>query len=472
MALKAEVEELEVNRVLLKVEVDSEEVNRAIDQAFRTLAREVFVPGFRKGKVPRRVLQARIGMEPIYEQVVENHLLDFYTRAVEQAGIDPVSEPEIEDVNIEEGKPLTFTAKVEVKPVIQLGDYRGIEVAAPDRSVTEEEVKRHLDRLRERFARLESVPGKRLEKGDFALIDFNGTVNNLPLEGGSAQDFMYELGTGMLWPEFDRELEGKRVGDILDIKVKIPEEFEDEKVAGDIASFKVIVKEVKVKKLPEANDDFAREASAFDTLEELENDIRGKLEKIKEAEAEKQIANEVLNKLVGQLEVELPPGMVNRYVNRRKERLELGLKDVGLTLDRYLEAIGYTAEKMEDELTEGAIKSIKAELILDEVARRENLQVGEEELEQEMAERARASGVTPEKFREMLEEKGAIEYLRQELLLEKALKFLRDSAVLITGDEGAPEAAAIEPGTLEAATEELAETEGEEEEKDESSTQE
>ncbi len=447
MAVKAEVEQLDTNKVLLKVEVDAEEVSKAIDQAFRAVAREVFIPGFRKGRVPRRVLQARLGMEPIYEQVLENNLPEYYSQALEETGIEPVSDPDIDEVEIEEGKPLTFQAKVEVKPVIEIEDYKGIEVSEPDRKVTGEELSEALDRLRERFARLEPMPGRKIAKGDFALIDFNGTVNNQPLEGGSAQDFMYEVGKEILWPEFDKELEGKRVGDILDVRVKIPEDFEDPDVAGSIASFKVIIKEVKVKKLPELNDDFAKEASAFDTLEELKADMLEKLGKIKEEQAEAKIRDAILEKLVDKLEVDLPQGMIDRYVRRRKERIELGLKDMGLTLDKYLEYSGYTMEKMDEQLTEDAIRSIKTELILEEVANRENLQVGDDELEEALREQANRSGVDAERFRQMLEEKNAMEYFRGELRLEKALKFLRDNAVLISEESGKPVGEAKERGS-------------------------
>ncbi len=431
MTIKTEVEELEKNQVILRVEVDADEIKKAIDQAFREAGREVFIPGFRRGKVPRRVLQARIGLEPIYEQVMEAKLGDYYREALEQSGIEPVAEPEIEDVEIEEGKPMTFSAKVDVKPAVELTGYKGVEVEKPEADVTEEDINTALDRLRDRFSVLEAAAGKKLVKGDFALIDFNGTVNGQPLESGSADDFMLELGQGMMWPEFDAELEGKRVGDILDIKVQIPEDAPVEEIAGQTASFKVVVKEVKVKKLPELNDDFAKEASEFDTLQELKDDIRGKMEKTKGDQSEDLIRSRVMEKLVDGLEVEISEKMINNYVRRNKERIQHDLQNLGLDLDSYLGMTGTTEDKMQEELTESAIRRIKSEFILEEIIRLESLEVGEEELKSAVEEKAQSSGVTPERFREMLDEQEAMEYFKQTILFEMAMKVLRDNAVLV-----------------------------------------
>ncbi len=431
MSISTEIEEKENNQVLLRVEVDAEQVKQDIDRAFRRFAREVFVPGFRKGKAPRRVLQARLGMEPVYEQVMETRLPEYYRLAVEQAGIEPVAEPDIEDVELEEGKPLVFVAKVDVKPPIELGDYRGIEVEEPDRTVSEEEVQEELDRLRERFARLESVPGKKLEKGDFALIDFSGTVNGVPLEGGSADDMMFELGKGMLWPEFDEELEGKRVGDILDVKVKVPEEAAGEGQAGLIASFKVIVKDVKVKKLPEADDDFAREASPFDTIEELREDVRKRLGQAKQERAEELIRARIMRALVEGLDVDLSEKMVRAMVERRRHRLEESLRGVGLSMERYLDLSGRSEESIEEELTGEVVERVKSELVLEEVARREGLEVSEEDMDAALKEQAAYSGISEERLRALLEEdEDAREGMKHSVLLRKALDFLREHAVL------------------------------------------
>jgi trigger factor len=432
VTISTEIEEKENNQVVLKVEVDAEQVKKDIDRAFREFARQVFIPGFRKGRVPRRVLQARMGMEPVYEQVMETRLPEYFRQAVKQAGIEPVAEPDIEDVEIEEGKPLTFTATVDVKPRVELGEYKGLEIEEPEREVSEEEVQAALDRLRERFARLESVPGKKLEKGDFALIDFNGTLNGVPLEGGSVEDFMFELGEGTLWPEFDEELEGKRVGDILDVRVKMPEEAAEEGQAGQIASFKVIVKEVKVKRLPEPDDDFAREASEFDTMEELRSDIRSKLEQAKQEQAENMIRSAIMRKLVDELEVELSRKMVDAMVERRKHRLADSLQGLGLSLESYMGLTGKSEEAMQDELTGEVVEMVKRELILEEVARLEGLEVEEEEFSAAVAEQAASSGIDKERLSALLEEDPeAKEGFKHGILMRKALQLLRDHAVLV-----------------------------------------
>ena len=222
VAVKAEKEVLEENKVLMKVEVPADEIKKAIDRAFRDIAREVFIPGFRKGKAPRRVLQARLGMEAIYEEVKQSNLPDYFEEALEQLGIEPVGEPDIDvdEIEVEEGKPLVFEATMEIVPEVELEEYKGIEVEKPDEEISEEEVEEALESMRDKFAQLEVASGKKLTEGDYALIDFTGTVNDQPFEGSSANDYMLELGSENIWPEFNQELKDKRKGDILDVKVK------------------------------------------------------------------------------------------------------------------------------------------------------------------------------------------------------------------------------------------------------------
>ena len=429
--MKAEMEEVDKNKVRIKVEVPAEDIGKAVDRAFRDIAREVTIPGFRKGKVPRRVLQARLGMDAIYEEVKQANLPDYYAEALEQLGIEPIDEPDIDidEIEIEEGKPLAFEATVEIKPQLLLTDYVGVEVERPDEEVTSEEVSKVLGNMREKFAQLDVVSGKVLADGDFALLDFDGSVNDVAFEGGSAKDFMLEIGTENIWPEFNEELRGKRKGDILDVKVTMPEQFPDEALAGKIASFKVIVKEVKVKKLPEANDDFAKESSKFDTIAELEEDIRGKLAEAKKAQAEESVRMQVLEKLAEGLEVDVPEKMVEDYAHHRQHELEARLSSSGITLDNYLKAVDYTPERMEEEFETEARQLIKNELILDAVIRAEALEVTDGELEEEITSRAEMFGVNPDSFRKVLEDRGGSEEMREDLKRRKALKFLGDNAV-------------------------------------------
>jgi trigger factor len=431
VAVKAEMEEVDKNKVHIKVEVPAEDIGKAVDRAFREIAREVTIPGFRKGKVPRRVLQARLGMDAIYEEVKQANLPDYYAEALEQLGIEPIDEPEIDfdEIKIEEGKAMSFEATVEIRPRVELTGYKGVEVERPDEEVTDDDVSRVIDNMREKFAQLDVVSGKTLADGDFALIDFDGKVNDIAFEGGSAKDFMLEVGTENIWPEFNEELRGKRKGDILDIKVKMPEQFPDEELAGKVASFKVIVKEVKVKKLPEANDDFAKESSKFDTIAELEEDVRGKLAEAKKAQAEEAVRVQALEKLAEGLEVEIPEKMVEDYAQHRKHELEARLSSRGISLDDYLKAVDYTTERINEEFETEARHLIRNELVLDAVVRTEGLEVSDEELQGEIEERAEMFGVKPESFSKVLEERGGLEELREDLRRIKALKFLGDNAV-------------------------------------------
>jgi trigger factor len=431
VAVKAEIEEVDKNKVRMKVEVPAEDVGKAVGRAFRDIAREVTIPGFRKGKVPRRVLQARLGLDAIYQEVKQANLPDYYAEALEQLGIEPIDEPEIDfdEIEIEEGKPLYFEATVEIKPRVELTSYKGVEVDRPDEEVTEEDVTRVLDNMRDKFATLDVVSGKTLADGDYAIIDFEGKVNGVEFEGGSSQDFMLEVGTENIWPEFNEELKGKRKGDILDIKVNMPEQFPDEELAGKVAAFKVMVKEVKVKKLPEPDDDFAKESSKFDTIAELEEDIRGKLAEAKKAQAQESVRMQVLEKLAGGLEVEIPGKMVEEYAQHRRRELEVRLSTSGVTLDDYLKAVDYTAERMDEEFEVEARKLIRNELVLDAVIRAEKLEASDEELQEEIRERSEMFGVNPDTFRRVMEERGGLEEMREDLLRRKALKFLGDNAV-------------------------------------------
>jgi len=459
VAVKAEMEETGKNQVRIRVEVPAEDIGKAVDRAFREIAREVTIPGFRKGKVPRRVLQARLGMDTIYGEVKQANLPEYYAEALEQLGIEPIDEPDIDidEIEIEEGKPMVFEATVEIRPRVELKGYKGVEVERPE--VTDEEVSRVLDNMREKFAQLEVASGKTLTDGDFALIDFDGTVNGVVFEGGSAKDFMLEVGTENIWPEFNEELRGKRKGDILDVKVKMPEQFPDEELAGKIASFKVIVKEVKVKKLPESDDDFAKEASKFDTLGELEGDIRSKLVEAKKTQAQESVRMQVLEKLAEELDVEIPGKMIEDYAHQRKHELEARLSSSGITLDNYLKAVDYTEERMEEEFEDAAKQLIRNELVLDAVIRAEGLEASDEELQEEIAKRAEMFGVEPESFRKVLEERGALEEMREDLRRRKALKFLGDNAVF--AGEGSKEASGTETAGTESETGEAEEEEGE-----------
>jgi len=455
VAVKAEKEVLEGNKILMKVEVPAEEVQRAVDRAFRDIAREVFIPGFRKGKAPRRVLQARLGMDAIYEEVKQSNLPDYYEEALEQLGVEPIDEPDIdiEEIEIEEGKPLVFKATLEIKPQVELEKYKGIEVEKPDEEVSEEEVNETLDNMRDKFAQLEVASGKKLEDGDFALIDFNGTVNGQPFEGSSAKDYMLELGSENIWPEFNQELKDKRKGDILDIKVKMPEQWPDKETAGKVASFKVLVKEVKVKKLPEADDDFAKESSMFDTLEELKQDIRRKMEEAKKTRSEELVRRQVLDKLAEGLEVDIPEKMVDDYIAGRRAELEAGLANRGISLDSYLKAIDQTEKSMEGVFKEEAERLIRNEIVLDAVIRAEGMEVSDEELDSEIEKTAEILKIPPEEYRRILEEREGLKELKEDILHRKALKFLGEHAVFAgegtvkdTGKDSRSEEAAAEEG--------------------------
>lgn len=425
--MKTMVEELEKNKVLLKVEVPTGDVDQAIEKAYKSISSRVSIPGFRKGRIPRKIIDARIGKESVLQEALNEMLPVYYSRAVERSGIKPIDKPEIEVVQLKEGQPLLFNAKVQVKPKVKLGKYKGVKAKMPFIEVTDEEIDGHIELLKDRFAQLEPVTRK-LRKGDFALINFEGFVDGKPFEGGSANDYLLQVGSGTFAPGFEDKLIGARRGEIREIFIDMPKEHPIAEIAGKKVKFKVFVKEIKQKKLPKVDDEFAKEIGAFETLKELKDDVKRRLEEVKRNQDQFALRGKVLEAVSKGAEVEISEIMVERRVNEMIGDFAFNLKNRGIDLNDYLKATNTSMESLRERFKRDALRALKNELVLGAIGEKEGLEVKEEEVDNEIEKLAQRMNVEGSEVKKRLEERGNLGLLREDILLRKTLDWLVDQA--------------------------------------------
>jgi trigger factor len=424
--VRSTLEPVEPTKVRINVVVEPDELRPAIDRTARRLSREVRVPGFRKGKVPRQVIEARIGREALLAEAIEQEAVpEFYAKAIEELGVQPLSRAQVEPPDYTDGEPLSFSATFEVKPELDLPSYRGVEVERPALEVTDEHVDAQLERLRERFAQLEVI-GRPLAKDDFAQIDLRATHHTDEIPELTRTDFLYEVGSGTVVPQLDEELEGKRKGDILRFNATLPEEAGEE-LAGREVTFQVLVKEAKTKVLPKLDDDFAQEASEFDTLDELTADLRQRLEEAAAQQLASELETRVLQAYLDQVEVPLPESLVHDELHYRANRFAQQLTYMGANLEQYLQAVGQTSDDIEADLRAQSERAVKAQLVLEAIARAEGFEASEEEVEAELARQAQRVNRTPEEVRKALAD-GRAGVISGDILRSKALAFLVEHA--------------------------------------------
>jgi trigger factor len=429
------VEQSGKHGVKLTVEVPAEDVAKDLDRAYRKVAQQVRVPGFRKGKVPRRIIDAQIGREAVLEEFVQDSVPSYYGRAVRDNELAPIDDPDIQIEQVEEGKPLIFTATVEVRPRLELDDYRDVQVEMPSTEVTERDIDEFVESLRERFAELESVshPARR---GDYVVMDLRTTIHGVEIEELSEKDQLYEVGSGGIVPELDTELEGKRKGEILKFNAALPERFANR--AGQEVTFQVLLKEVKSKRLPAVDDAFAKMASEFDTLAELREDLRTKLAEVKQREAKAELRDRVLQELVSRVDVDLPDRLVDHETEHRVERAREQAERAGRTLEDVLEEQGWDELRFRSDARAHAIRAIKADLVLEAVARQEGITVSAQELQGAVQDLAQALSRDPKDVARTLERSGQVTSLAGDIIRSKALDVLVEAAEGVS--EGAGEA--------------------------------
>jgi trigger factor len=426
--MRATAESVEGNKVRLTVEVDEAEVDEAVDATARRLARQLRVPGFRPGRVPRPVLEARLGgSSALRQQAISDALPDLYARAVSDTEVDPIAAPEIDVVSGEESGPLNFDALVEVRPVVSLPGYQGLEVTIPSIAVSEEEVDTQVDRLREQSGELSSVTRPAHEK-DHVTIDLHGSG---PAEGVDLEDYLYEVGSGSLVPGLDAQLIGSKVGDILQFDAPTPGA---EGGAGTAGRFRVLVKDVKEKVLPEATDEWASEASEFTTLAELRKDLRARLERVKLVQAQLALRERAMEALIALVEDDPPESLVEEEVRERVHDLGHRLEARRVTLEQFLEASGLDRERLFADLRAEAARDVRADLALRALADLEDIQVTDEDLDQAVQELADQAQSTPQEVRERLDRSGRLSAVRSSRRKAKALSWLLDHVELVDED--------------------------------------
>jgi trigger factor len=435
--MKSTVTQEGPTKVRITVEATSEELAPAVERAVKRLGSEVKIPGFRKGHVPRQVIEARLGSDEIKDAAIREAVPELFRQAMTGSDVQPITLPEIEVTSYDEKEGFTFDAVVEVKPEITLPDFSTISVERPPSEVTDDELSEQTERLRERFATLETVarPGRR---GDFALIDLNGYQHDNRIDEASAIDLLYEIGSGRFVPELDQELDGSRQGDILKFNATLPDTYPGE-FGGKEISFQVLVKEIRQKNLPALDDEFAKTASEFDTLAELRSDIRTKLEEMAEGQAENRLRESVLEAFAEKgVEVDLPDGMVEIEIDGLLSSLAQLLAAQGVGLDRYMQANDLDGPSLRNQFREQAERNLTMRLGLDAVAKNEALQVTEEDRSKEIERLATRAGRTPDDVRESIEDGEAWKSVDGDILRSKALDLLVERADITVTDEPGP----------------------------------
>lgn len=427
----AKWEKIEDNKVKMEIEVPEDKVEEALSQAYKKVVKDVNLPGFRKGKVPRKVLEARFGPEIFYEDAAQILVPEGYREALEEESeIEPIDEPDIDVVQLEKGKPFIFTATVEVKPEVELGEYKGVPVEVEKEEIGEEDVERYIEGLRDQHSRLVVVEDEDVEvqEGDMVLLDFKGYLDGEPFEGGEAQDYSLEIGSGSLIEGFEEQLKGAKVGEEKEVTVTFPEEYQEESLAGKEAVFEVNVKEIKRKELPELNDDFAREVSEFDTFEEYRNDVFRKLQEEAENRNRTRLENTVIEEVSNRAELEIPDVLVEKEIDRIMSEMEQRISMQGINMDQFLEISGKTREELRSNYREEAVKRVKGNLVLDAIIKKEGFEVQESEIEEKLQEMAEAYNDDPERIRDILQKQGRMDMLKEESRMRKVIDFLVENA--------------------------------------------
>jgi trigger factor len=433
VAVKTTVTELPDSRVRLEAEVPSAELESSVQKTAAQLGRELRIPGFRKGKVPPAMVIQRVGREAVLEQAVREALPQWYEQALLQADLNTVGEPELHLHELpSHGEPLEFSIEISVTPKSKLGDYKGLEVGKREPEVPAEAIDQEVERLRDAFARVESVD-RPLAEGDVAVVDFIGKVDGEPFEGGEARDYMLELGSGRLVEGFEEQLVGATAGDQRNVEIDFPEDYPNDELAGKAAEFEVTVKDVKSKELPELNDEWVSDASEFDTVDELRNDIEEKLKAAQASSIEEQFREAVVDAAADQAEIELSDELIAARAEELWNRTERTLRRQNIDPDVYLQASGRTREEIIEEAKGDAERQLRRESLLEAVAEAEGIEVTDDDL-LDVLRAPEGEDVNPEKLLEKLKQAGRDAPLRHDLRLRRAADLLVDNATAIDID--------------------------------------
>lgn len=421
--MSLQVEKLENNRAKLTIEVPAEEFDSAIEKAYQKNKSKMSVPGFRKGKVPRQMIEKMYGTGVFYEDAANIIIPDAYAREIENCDVEIVSQPTIDVTQIEKGKSFIFTATVALKPEVTLGKYKGLEIEKTVAEVSDDELNAELDKVREQNSRTIPVEDRAVEDGDIATVDYEGFVDGVPFEGGKGTDYPLTIGSHTFIDNFEEQLIGKNIGEETEVHVTFPEEYHAEELKGKPATFKVTVKEIKKKELPELDNDFAQDVSEFDTLEEYKADVKKTLLENKEKQIKTDIENKAIEMIIEDSKMDIPEEMITEQCNQMADDFARRLQGQGLDIEQYFKFTGLTAQKMLEDMKPQALKRIQSRLVLEAVAAAENIEVADEDVDKEIDTMASMYQMETDKLKELISDREK-KAMKQDIAVSKAVDFV------------------------------------------------
>ena len=426
--MSLQVEKLEKNMAKLTIEVSAEDLDKAMEKAYQKQKSRISLPGFRKGKAPRKMIESMYGKGVFMEDAVNSLVPQDYTTALGECDLEIVSQPEINVTQMEPGKALIFTADVAVKPEVTLGDYKGVEVPKSEIAVTDEEVDAEVKKEQDKNARTVAVEDRAAANGDITTIDFEGFVDGVAFEGGKGTDYALTLGSGTFIPGFEDQLVGANTGDHVEVKVTFPEEYQAKELAGKEAVFQCDVKKIETKEVPELDDEFAKDVSEFDTLAEYKEDVKKKLTEKKEKEARTAKENAAVDKAIENAQMDIPELMTKTECRQMMDDFSRRMQQQGLSMEQYFQFTGQSMDKMMEDMKPQALKRIQTRLVLEKVAEAENIQPSEEEITEEIQKMADAYKMEADKIREAIGESG-LEQMKKDMAVQKAVTVIADAAI-------------------------------------------
>ena len=426
--MSLQVEKLEKNMAKLTIEVSAEELDKAMEKAYQKQKSRISLPGFRKGKAPRKMIESMYGKGVFMEDAVNSLVPQEYSKAIADCDLEIVSQPEINVTQMEPGKALIFTADVATKPEVTLGDYKGVEVPKTEIAVTDEEVDAEVKKEQDKNSRTVVVEDRAAANGDITTIDFEGFVDGVAFDGGKGSDYALTLGSGTFIPGFEDQLVGANTGDHVEVKVTFPEEYQAKELAGKEAVFQCDVKKIETKEVPELDDEFAKDVSEVDTLAEYKEDVKKNLTEKKEKEARTAKENAAVDKAIENAQMDIPDLMIQTQCRQMMDDFARRMQQQGLSMDQYFQFTGQSMDKMMEDMKPQALKRIQTRLVLEKIAETENTQPSEEEITEEIQKMADAYKMEADKIREAIGEDG-IEQLKKDLSVQKAVTLIADAAV-------------------------------------------
>ena len=426
--MSVQVENLEKSMAKLTIEVAADEFEAALNKAYQKSKNKINLPGFRKGKAPRAMIEKMYGAGIFVEDAANIIIPDAYESAAKESKLEIVAQPEIAVEQAEKGKPFIFTATVAIKPDVTLGDYKGIEVEKKEAEVSEDEISAEIDRVRESNARMITIDDRATQDGDTVVIDFDGYVDGEQFEGGKAEDYTLVLGSHSFIDNFEDQLVGKNIGDDVEVNVTFPEQYQAEELQGKPALFKVKIKEIKVKELPELDDDFAQDVSECDTLDAYKEEVKSKLVKTKEDDIKREKEDAVIEKIIENATMEIPEQMVDAQTRQMTQEFAQRLQSQGLSLEQYMQFTGLTPQKMQEELKPQALKRIQSRLVLEAVVEAEKIEATQEDIEKEIENMAKMYQMEADKLKELVGEEEK-KQIALDMAVQKAVEFVVDAAV-------------------------------------------